>query len=260
MWSRKTPLSITSFDANRVYIGTSGCSYDDWHGRFYPESIRSDRYLAYYARYFQSVEVNRTFYRLPSVEQVEDWAASVPRDFVFSIKASRFITHMKKLSDPEEPLERLFHCLQGLGPSQVGPILFQLPPRWHINPERLESFLTSLPDTYRYVFEFRDPSWVVPEIEALLAQYHCAFCLYDLAEEATPFIRTTDFVYWRLHGTQSLGHGVYSKSRLQQVARQIRAWQSEGIAVFCYFNNDAHGAALENAQTLQNLLEQAVLI
>ena len=142
--------------------------------------------LGYYSGQFNTVEINSTFYRLPSIETIQNWRASVPEDFRFAVKASRYITHQKKLRDPVQSIENFFDRIKGLD-EKLGPILFQLPPRWHKNRDRLSEFINALPTAYRYVFEFRDPSWLDDTILSLIEENKAAFCIYDLEGQAPPF-------------------------------------------------------------------------
>src|SRR5215217_2193905 len=141
-----------------IRIGTSGWHYEHWRGPFYPENLSKGGFLEYYAGHFDTAEINNSFYRLPEKKTLVRWRETVPEGFVFSVKASRYLTHMKKLKDPREPLGRLLDRVSVLG-TRLGPILFQLPPRWRANPERLQGLLEILPENHRYAFEFRDPSW-----------------------------------------------------------------------------------------------------
>lgn len=240
----------------KIHIGTSGWSYDHWKGVFYPEELGSQDYLAFYKQKFGSVEINNSFYRLPEKKTLEHWRDSVPADFVFSVKASRFITHMKKLIAPEETTPQFLERIKILG-KRLGPILFQLPPRWHSNHERLEEFLAYLSPDYRYVFEFRDSSWFNDQIYGLLARYQAAFCIYDLDYQLSPSETTCDFVYIRLHGPDGAYSGSYSRHALIGWASDIIAWADEGKTVYCYFDNDQGGYAALNAQQLLQMVRKS---
>lgn len=184
----------------RIHIGTSGWHYEHWVGPFYPEAVPAEDYLSFYAERFAAVEVNNTFYQLPARETLVSWRDGTPGDFLFACKASRYITHMKKLKDPRDSLRRFFEVVEALDP-KLGPILFQLPPRWHVDVERLEGFLEALPAGRRYAFEFRDESWFAAEVYDALARHNAAFCIYDLAGRRSPVEVTADFAYVRLHGS-----------------------------------------------------------
>jgi uncharacterized protein YecE (DUF72 family) len=237
----------------RTFVGTSGWSYDHWEGPFYPEGLATGERLAYYARRFATVELNNSFYQLPAREQLEHWHHIAGDEFVFAVKASRYITHMKKLNDPEESLDRFLGRVEALG-SALGPVLFQLPPRWHCNADRLASFLGQLPGGHRYAFEFRDPSWHVEEILAVLREACAAFCIYDLAGELSPKEVTADFVYVRLHGPEGPYQGSYDARALAGWAGAISAWRDQGLDVYCYFDNDEAGHAPRNAARLAEML------
>ena len=239
----------------RVRIGTSGWTYAHWRGTFYPAGTRQQDLLAAYADRFESVEINNTFYNLPSAETVATWRAQTPADFRFAAKASRYLTHMKKLKHPGEPLERLFGCIDGLG-DKLGPVLFQLPPRWRMNPDRLESFIEALPGGRRYAFEFRDASWHHRRILELLAQRRAAFCIFDLAGLRSPIEATADFVYLRLHGPGGPYQGSYDGRTLSGWARRMLGWSRAGKDVYCYFDNDQKGYAPRDALRLKEMVER----
>lgn len=239
----------------RIYIGTSGWSYDHWKGVFYPEDLRSQDYLANYQQKFSSVEINSTFYRLPEKKTLEHWRNSVSADFIFAVKASRFITHMKKLKSPEKTMPPFLDRIQILG-KKLGPVLLQLPPHWHSNAGRLEEFLGHLSQDFRYVFEFRDSSWFNDEIYNLLARYQAAFCIYDLDHQLSPGEISCDFVYIRLHGPDGPYSGSYSRHALTAWVNDIVAWADEGKTVYCYFDNDQSGYAALNAQQLMQMIKK----
>ncbi len=236
-----------------IQIGTSGWHYEHWQGPFYPEELSSSEYLSYYAHYFQSVEINNSFYHLPKKETFRQWRETVPQEFLFTVKASRYITHMKKLKDPQEPLANFLEPVQTLG-DRLGPLLFQLPPRWRANPERLELFLQELPSDTRAAFEFRDPSWFDECIYTKLEKYNAAFCIYDLDRQTSPKQITTDFIYVRLHGPEGAYQGSYSKQELSGWAGAFSTWSRQGKDIFCYFDNDQAGYAVQNALELQDML------
>lgn len=238
----------------RVLVGTSGFSYSDWKQEFYHGLTREKDMLAAYCKVFQSVEINQSFYRLPSADVVQQWVDTVPRDFVFSYKANRFLTHRKRLKDFDEPIDRLTKAVAPFGPS-LGPLLFQLPPRWQVNTERLRQFVESLPASHRYTFEFRDPSWLCEEVYSILEARNHALCFYDFKTYQSPEIVTADFVYIRLHGPNAEAYsGSYSDNALECYAQKIAAWQRQGLDVYCYFDNDQKGCAPRDAQVLQQKL------
>lgn len=240
-------------DKGLVHIGTSGWHYDHWRGPFYPKNLAKREFLQFYQQQFHTVEINNSFYQLPSAKTLIDWRETVPPDFIFAVKGSRFITHMKKLKDPEPSVAPLLERIQLLG-DRLGPILFQLPPRWHFNEERLRHFLEALPHDYRYALEFRDPSWLNQEACHLLREHGAAFCIYELAGRVSPQEVTADFVYLRLHGPGGAYQGRYDRQTLAGWAGSISAWAAQGKTVFCYFDNDEAGYAAQNALELQEML------
>jgi len=239
---------------SRLHIGTSGWHYKHWLGNFYPTGTRSVGFLTHYLRTFSSVEINNSFYRLPAADTLAQWKASVPPDFVFAVKASRYITHMKKLKEPQQSFSLFMSRVQVLG-EKLGPILFQLPPSWHFDENRFRDFLEALPGTYRYAFEFRDRSWYNDKVYQLLASYRCAFCVYEIEYHLSPLEVTTDFVYVRLHGPEAKYDGSYSDLVLSNWANRCQQWLSQGKSVYIYFDNDLYGYAPVNARRLQELTE-----
>jgi uncharacterized protein YecE (DUF72 family) len=238
----------------RITVGTSGWNYPHWAGTFYPGGLPEKEWLGYYAERLPSVEINNTFYRLPDHATLEHWRLGVPKSFIFSVKASRYITHMKKLKDPLQSTERFFRKIELLR-GKLGPVLFQLPPRWKRNSERLESFLKQLPSGYTYTFEFRDHSWFDREIYSILEGYGASFCIYHLAGELSPKEVTADFVYIRLHGPGEAYQGRYNKESLSGWASASSVWSRQGKDVYCYFDNDQNGYAAQNAVELQEMLD-----
>jgi uncharacterized protein YecE (DUF72 family) len=237
----------------RIRIGTSGWNYDHWLGTFYPQGTRQRDLLAVYAERFDSVEINRTFYKLPAPKAIATWREQSPAGFLFAAKASRYLTHRKKLKDPEEPVARLLGHVEVLA-DKLGPILFQLPPRWRANPDRLKRLLEELPDRHRYAFEFRDPSWHDAAILELLSNRGAAFCIFDLAGKRSPVEVTADFVYIRLHGPGAAYQGSYHGRTLSTWARRMVDWRDAGKDVYCYFDNDEKGYAPHNALRLKHML------
>ncbi len=236
-----------------IRIGTSGWHYPHWRGHYYPPDLPTDKWLAWYARDFDCVEVNNTFYQLPSAETIAHWCEQTPETFMFTVKASRLITHLKKLKDCQSPLAVFLERITLLGP-RLGPILFQLPPRWHINLPRLESFLQLLPNHYQYSFEFRDPSWHRPEVYDLLRSHQIGWCLFDLAGQQAPEIITSNLVYVRLHGPGAAYSGSYDTVVLERWAAKILGWASAGRHVHVFFDNDQAGYAVINAKGLLKLV------
>jgi uncharacterized protein YecE (DUF72 family) len=239
----------------KIRIGTSGWHYKHWLGGvFYPERTSGAQMFEFYARHFDTVEINNSFYRLPAAETFDAWREASPRGFCYAVKASRFITHMKKLKDPERSSKRFFLAAERLG-NKLGPILFQLPPRWKLNIERLREFLESLPREHRYVFEFREESWLVPEVFALLRRHKAALCIHDFADMKVPCELTARFTYIRFHGPTSAKYfGWYSTRELETWAQRIESWRGKVTEVYAYFNNDPEGAAVRNALELKALV------
>ena len=239
----------------RIHIGTSGWHYPHWVGPFYPSSMASEEFLPFYARHLSTVEINNTFYHLPALHTLREWAKETPNNFLFTCKGSRFITHMKKLKDPERSIARFFETITVLR-HKLGPILFQLPPRWKMNVSRLEEFLKALPTPFRYAFEFREESWLAQPVYDLLTKYDSAFCLYHLAGRWSPEIVTTDFVYIRLHGPGEAYQGKYRAPTLRLLANKCHTWAQSGKDVYCYFDNDQDGYAPINALALQTRVQR----
>lgn len=235
------------------HIGTSGWHYDHWIGRFYPEDITKKEFLAFYKDHFETVEINNSFYHLPTPKTFDQWRQASGKGFRFAVKGSRYITHMKKLKDPRKTLKKFLDAVRSLK-SKLGPILFQLPPKWHINTERLGSFLKELPSKYQYAFEFRDKSWFNDDVYALLSDHNAAFCIYDMIGDTTPQVVTADFIYVRFHGPSQKYGGNYQKRQLKTWAKKIQDWTKDGKDVYCYFNNDLEGYAVKNAQALLEIL------
>ena len=236
------------------HIGTSGWHYEHWKGPFYPENYSQKDFLSFYSNHLGTVEINNSFYHLPNIAAFQQWHDTVEKDFLFAVKASRYITHMKKLKDPENSLAKFLSAIQGLK-NKLCIILFQLPPYWHRNEERLESFLSVLPKKLKCAFEFRDKSWFNEDIYKLLSKYNAAFCIYEIAGEMSHEIITADYIYIRLHGPDNQKYqGDYTKNQLSSWAEKFHKWMKEGREIFCYFDNDQNGYAAKNAMTLQKMM------
>lgn len=240
----------------KIYIGTSGWHYPHWKNVFYPPGMQPRDYMNHYLQFFRTVEINNSFYRLPSPETFAAWRTSVPENFTFSVKANRFITHMKKLKDPVQSLERFLHHV-GFLEEKLGPILFQLPPGWNLNFDRLKEFIDVLPAYHRYTFEFRHPGWYDEQVYALLRERNISFCIYELARHISPMQLTADFVYVRLHGPGEKYEGSYPDHVLQEWAAQAGEWKAQGKDVYIYFDNDQYAYAAFNAQTLNSMVNGA---
>ncbi|HLV87546.1 MAG TPA: DUF72 domain-containing protein [Candidatus Sulfotelmatobacter sp.] len=239
-----------------VRIGTSGWHYPHWRGSFYPAGLRPDQMLRWYAEHFDTVEINNSFYRLPSTEALQSWCDQTSSDFHFAMKASRYITHNRKLMQPAESTKRFMLQARELG-HRLGPILFQLPPAWHVNTERLEEFLSALPSGRRYACEFRNPTWNVAEVYDILRRHNVAYCIFELGGFHSPIEITADFTYVRLHGPDGPYRGDYPRKSLQAWAKRVESWQHELKQIFVYFDNDQSGYAPKNALELKDLLDLA---
>lgn len=233
----------------KIHIGTSGWRYDHWRGPFYPEDLAGEDMLAFYAAHFATVEVNYSFYRLPEPKTVRTWLARTPENFLFACKASRYTTHVKRLRDAPRSFERYFPRVDLLG-EKLGPVLFQTPPRFAPDLERLSSFVDALPARHRYAFEFRDQHWFCDDLRDALTTANCAFCIYDIDGAQSPFWVTADFTYLRLHGPGAKYQDSYDDPALRVWAKKIRGFAQQGIDVYCYFNNDNAGYAPTNALRL----------
>jgi uncharacterized protein YecE (DUF72 family) len=236
--------------APAVRVGCSGWQYRHWRGNFYPADLPQHQWLEYYAKQFDTVEVNNSFYRLPPEGLLASWRARVPARFLFAVKASRYLTHMKKLKDPEEPLDRIFSRGRELQ-KKLGPVLYQLPPQLQKNIARLTGFLAALPDkkTIKHAIEFRHPSWYDEEVFEALDRTNVALCLHDMQGSATPRISIGRFLYVRFHGASGKYAGAYSAEQLREWAQWLEGQRKRA---FVYFNNDVGGQAPRDAKTLRD--------
>jgi len=268
-----------------IRIGTSGWHYEDWSGRFYPPDLPKKKWFEYYSKHFDTVEVNNTFYHLPKEKTFENWRKQAPENFLFTVKASRYITHVKRLKDPQEPLERFFERAILLQ-AHLGPVLYQLPPGFHKDLARLKDFLQALQnvilnaakrseesltrrpdsssasarlkrpakrnkDLTKAVFEFRHESWFSQDTYDLLSKFNAAFCIHDLVGIHTPRVITGDIIYIRFHGPTGKYAGNYSKAALRNWAKWIKDNLEGKKALYAYFNNDYNAYAIKNAKTLK---------
>lgn len=248
-----TPLS----SAPAVWIGTSGWTYDGWRGPLYPDKLPKKDWLHFYASRFATAEINGSFYRTPSLDAVKAWREQTPPGFVFAWKASKFITHWKRLTAScENSIALMDTRLRALAP-KVGVVLFQLPPRFRKNSERLRDFLRMLPRRYRYAFEFRDKAWYAPDVFDILQASDAALCISDHADAPAPWKVTARHVYVRGHGPSGRYHGSYSDRTLRDWAERVLQWQAAGREVFVYFDNDQKAAAPRDALRLMAQLEQS---
>ena len=232
-------------------IGTSGWNYSHWKETFYPPQVPVSKWLDFYADHFDTVEVNATFYRLPKPDTFDNWYKKTPNDFLWAVKASKYITHTKRLKDCKEPLERLYHSARRLR-EKLGPILVQLPPNLSFDTERLAQFCKNLEPSCRHALEIRHPSWINTHVFDILKEYKIAFCISDTAARY-PYheVLTSDFLYIRLHGSRKLYVSEYTDEELLEWSRKIRNWNMEA---YIYFDNDFNGFAIKNAIKLKEML------
>lgn len=247
---------MSEASAPRYHVGTSGWHYDHWRLRFYPPGLAKSRWLEFYAQHFSTVELNASFYRLPSEKAYRAWYEQSPPGFLFAVKASRLITHYRRLRDVEEALA-LFYARATLLREKLGPILYQLPPDLRRDDATLEGFLRQLPAELRHVVEFRHPSWFAEPVYELLARYRTAFCVFDLADLPCPRVATAPLVYVRFHGAAGKYWGAYGEEGTAYWASEIKDLASGRGEVFAYFNNDAEAQAVRDAALLRTKLDQA---
>lgn len=245
-------MMVEQAAAKRYYIGTSGWHYNHWRGEFYPKDMAKSRWLEFYSSHFSTVELNNSFYHLPSEKAFINWRDSSPPEFIFSVKVNRFITHIKRLRNTEEPVTNLIARARFLG-RKLGPLLYQLPQNMKRDDQLLENFIQMLPGNACHVFEFRHISWLNDKVFDLLNRYNTSFCIYDMPDFTTPVMATSEPAYIRFHGSHQLYGGCYSNEELEGWARKITDLESR--VVFAYFNNDIEGFAIRNALTLGNLLK-----
>jgi uncharacterized protein YecE (DUF72 family) len=231
----------------RLRVGTSGYQYDHWRVRFYPRGLPKRRWLEHYASHFDTVEINNTFYQLPSEHTFDAWRGEVPEGFCFALKFSRYGSHLKRLKQPEDSIGHFLERARRLG-TALGPILVQLPPRWSPDPGRLAAFLDAAPRSHRFAVEFRDPRWLCEPVYRILRRHRAALCVHDLIERHPREI-TADWVYLRFHGERYAGS--YSHQFLTAEAARIRRELRRGLDVYAYFNNDVGGHAVRNALDLR---------
>lgn len=246
-------MAVDSPSLAPVHIGTSGWHYKHWKGPFYPADLASTKWLPWYVDHFDTVEINNSFYRLPATSALELWCRQTPANFCFAVKASRYITHNRKLNDPQNAVDKFLTVIDKLE-RRLGPILFQLPPSWKVNAERLDQFLSGLPPSHRYVFEFRNETWNTHQVYEVLRRHNAALCIYELAGFQSPLEITADFTYIRLHGPGNKYQGDYSQPILRAWAKRIEAWRKTLRHIFVYFDNDQAGFAAKNALELRQMV------
>jgi uncharacterized protein YecE (DUF72 family) len=247
--------STVSNAAGRIHIGCSGWVYKHWRGLFYPEGLPQKRWFERYAEEFDTVEINASFYRLPLASTFEGWRDKAPPHFRYAVKVNRFITHMKKLLDCAEAADQFIALARPLGET-LGPLLYQLPPSLKLDLARLETFLERLPHDLDHVFEFRNKDWYVPELYALLDRYGASFCVHDMPGSKTERIAVGPIAYVRFHGGEGKYWGRYSDEGLLSWTDWIVEQSRSGRSIWCYFNNDIHGHAIEDARTLKSMVGQ----
>lgn len=238
---------------SKYYIGTSGWVYSHWRGLFYPEGLAQGKWLEFYSQHFSTVELNNTFYQLPSEKAFTTWRQSPPPGFVYAVKVSRLITHLKKLRNVEGALGN-FLSRARLLEEKLGPLLYQLPPNMPRNEQVLEGFLSLLPQGLHHVFEFRSESWLDESVFDLLRRYNVGFCMFDMPDLTTPLVATADFAYIRFHGSVGMYESCYSDEELEEWAKKISQLGQNLKAIYIYFNNDSQAFAVRNAITLRKYL------
>lgn len=250
-------------EIDKIYIGTSGWSYDSWIEKFYPKEISKAKWLGYYSKYFNTVEINSSFYHLPKPETFKNWFKNTPAGFKFSVKASKYITHTKKLLNCKDPLENLFEASSWLK-EKLEIFLFQLPPSLKKDYQRIKNFFNLLFELkkynefnkYKYVFEFRDESWFCDEIYELLNEYGVGCVISNSGIFPAHNIITGNFCYIRMHGSTSLYSSKYNDDELKEVAEMSLKNINNNVPTYIYFNNDVCGYAIENAISLQEMLKK----
>ncbi|MFA9201394.1 MAG: DUF72 domain-containing protein [Cypionkella sp.] len=245
------------FRAAPVRIGCSGWMYKHWRWLFYPDKLPVKRWFAFYAERFDTVEINNSFYRLPKPETFAAWRDQAPAGFAYAVKANRYLTQAKKLADCAEPMARMMAAIAPLG-TALGPILYQLPPRFALNLERLESFLGLLPSGYEHVFEFRDPSWYCAPVYDALARHGASLCLHDMPRSATVRRAAGPVAYVRFHGAGGKYVGRYAGNVLAGWAEWLAAEARGGRPAWVYFNNDIHGHAIDDALAFRAMVRHAL--
>jgi uncharacterized protein YecE (DUF72 family) len=236
------------------FVGCSGWHYEHWRELYYPRELPRPKWLPFYARQFTTVELNSSFYRLPSEKAFTNWRESTPDNFVFAIKMSRYITHIKRLRNLGSAVEN-FLSRAGLLGEKLGPLLYQLPPSMKRNDELLQDFLSSLPLQYQHVIEFRHESWIDEAVFDILQRHNVGLCVFDMPGFSCPLVATSDLAYVRFHGSEGLYSSRYSDEELSEWARKIAGLEQHIKTRYIYFNNDAQAFAVENARTLRNLLD-----
>ncbi len=237
------------------FIGTSGFSYSHWKGVFYPEDLPSSKFLEFYAKNFDTVEMNSTFYHTPRDSTIRNWIEKTPENFVFSVKTSKFITHIKRLKDSGGSVEKFLQKAELFG-KKLGVILFQLPPSLKKDAVLLSEFIGTLDKSKKYAFEFRHKTWLSEDVYEILKKNNIAFCISDTPRYPYAEVITADFSYVRLHGHTKLYASEYTKEQLIHYAELISENNKKGISFYVYFDNDFYGYAVKNALELKNLIQK----
>jgi uncharacterized protein YecE (DUF72 family) len=237
------------------HIGCSGWNYKHWRGRFYPEEAPPKRWFEFYAMDFDTVEINNTFYQLPTSHTFKAWRTQAPDGFIYAVKANRYLTHLKRLKDSKAPLKRFLDRARLLG-VHLGPILYQLPPRWRLNMERFESFLDLLPEDLLHVFEFRDQSWMVDKVFQLLEERGFSFCAHDMPGLDVPRLVTGPLAYVRFHGALEKYRDGYPEPTLRSWGKWMEKQLRDGKDLYVYFNNDAEAHAPHDALRLKQKIKR----
>jgi len=241
-----------------LHVGTSGWQYRDWRGTVYPRGVAQRDWLKFYAGRFATVELNNSFYRLPERSSFERWRADTPNDFVLAVKMSRFLTHLRRLRDPEGPVRLFLDRARGLG-DRLGPVLLQLPPRFRADPGRLAEALDRFPRDVRVAVEVRDESWFDDRVRALLEERRAALCLADSPRRRTPDWRTADWGFVRFHEGRATPHPCYGERALGTWAERIASLWDADADVFCYFNNDGRACDVRAALAFARIARRAGL-
>ena len=238
-----------------LLVGTSGWQYDSWRGGLYPDGVAKARWLEYYAGRFATVELNNSFYRLPHARAFSEWASRTPDDFVLAVKMSRYLTHIRRLRDPEDPVALFLDRARHLGP-KLGPVLLQLPPTLRCDPEAIDITLGCFPSGVRVAVEFRHPSWFNDETQQVLAGHGAAWCLTDSMGRVSPELRTADWGYVRFHRGRARPDPCYGRTALMSWARRVSDLWPASADVYAYFNNDGHTCAVRDARTFALLVRR----
>jgi len=237
----------------KQHVGCSGWHYEHWRELFYPAELPKSKWLSFYARQFTTVELNNSFYKLPSEKAFTTWRESTPGNFIFAVKVSRFITHIKRLKNLGSAVDNFLSRAGFLG-EKLGPLLYQLPPNMKRNDELLQNFLSLLPPKYQHVVEFRHKSWIDDAVFDILREHNIGLCVFDMPGFSCPLVATSDFAYVRFHGSKGLYSSCYPDEELSQWAQRIAHLGQNIKASYIYFNNDAEAFAVKNAITLENFL------